>query len=369
MYRESTENISRGVFVEMVQLLFTARWPLVVIGVSLALAGATIAYEARDPTILVLGLFGLVISLGRLLLVEMFERSRRANSLTFERAKAWERRFGVGASLAAASIGAFAVRAFLLPSLTAHMLATGLVFGFCAGVATRNSVRPLIAKASICVAVVPTALASLWCADLNHYTQSFLFIVFFAGSLETVGHLYRTTLEQLTLKAEATGLARVDVLTELPNRLRLREHAESCLEDYGRNGKRFAVILIDLDYFKNANDQYGHAVGDEILRTVASRLVHALRVGDLACRLGGDEFIVIQKIIADETEVEMLSRRLVKALAAPYSINGEGIALGASVGVAIIPQDGKTCDELLERADRALYAAKRRHRERVREDA
>jgi diguanylate cyclase (GGDEF)-like protein len=118
------------------------------------------------------------------------------------------------------------------------------------------------------------------------------------------------------------------------------------------------VHFIDLDGFKSANDRFGHAVGDAILQEFARRLRVAVRAGDTAGRLGGDEFVVLQRSVTTMSEPEALGLRLVEVLSRPYDLDGERIALSASVGIAVFPDDGVDTKSLLHHADRALYEAK-----------
>ena len=119
-----------------------------------------------------------------------------------------------------------------------------------------------------------------------------------------------------------------------------------------------AVLCLDLDRFKPVNDTLGHPVGDALLRAVAARLLACVREGDTAARLGGDEFAVLQAGAGQPEAAGALARRLVEALSAPYEVLGHQVVVGASVGVALAPGDGRDPDELLKRADMALYRAK-----------
>ncbi len=158
--------------------------------------------------------------------------------------------------------------------------------------------------------------------------------------------------------AEALFLADHDNLTGIANRRRLGEAASAALAFSRRNQSQVAVLLLDLDHFKDVNDTYGHATGDELLRKFARRISSAIREEDTAARLGGDEFVVLQVGIAQPMGAKALAERLLVALGEPYEISGIQILCGSSIGVAITPGDATEWDKLLSCADAALYKAK-----------
>lgn len=352
-------KVANTIYIEFVRLLYTARWPIVVVGIAILMVGSAVGYQTGDPISPAIGVAGMLVTIGRLLLCVAFDRTFERRPLDLASAELWERRLAVGVISTGICVGGFAVRCFLLPDLTAHMVAGGLVFGYCAGTTTRFSIRPWIVKASLAVSVIPAVSAALWNCDLMHAAQALLFLIFYFGAFELIVYIHDTTKEQLTLRAEAAQQARCDVLTRLPNRLHLSEHFNEAAARLERHGEGFAVLCIDLDFFKEANDRFGHAAGDEILRIVAMRLTGLLRPTDLAARTGGDEFIVIQADVSSDEEIAALRSRIVGAVSAPYIIDGNVIVLGACVGAALAPRDGTTLDGLLGKADAGLYAAKR----------
>lgn len=157
-------------------------------------------------------------------------------------------------------------------------------------------------------------------------------------------------------------LAHHDWLTNLPNRLMFQsrlKHAMTRLAD----DKRLAILLIDLDRFKDVNDSYGHPVGDEILQLTALRMDQKLSDKDTLARLGGDEFMVLIEDLETLEKAGRLAQELVESISEPYYLtNGTEIFLGASVGISIYPDQGKTVDELFQNADAALYQAKKEGR-------
>lgn len=153
-------------------------------------------------------------------------------------------------------------------------------------------------------------------------------------------------------------LAHHDQLTGLPNRLLLTVHLPQALRRAKREGKRVAVLFVDLDRFKNINDSLGHNLGDRILHTAAGRLRQALRESDTIVRQGGDEFIVVLQDLENASLAGQVGEKLLEAVARPYREGDHKLFLTASIGVAIFPEDGKDMDTLLRNADTAMYAAK-----------
>ena len=165
-----------------------------------------------------------------------------------------------------------------------------------------------------------------------------------------------------TLKAhehQLEQLAHFDVLTQLPNRLLLNDRLNQAMSQTQRRGLKLAVVFVDLDGFKEINDVYGHAVGDMLLVTLASRMRQALRESDTLARLGGDEFVAILLEFANGDESFPILERLRAAAALPITVGNREIQVSASVGVTFFPQnDFVVADQLLRQADQAMYQAK-----------
>lgn len=156
-------------------------------------------------------------------------------------------------------------------------------------------------------------------------------------------------------------LARHDTLTEIPNRFHFRERLEHQFKTYDTN-KGFALLWLDLDHFKEVNDQLGHLVGDGLLKSVADRLRSCLRAGDIVGRLGGDEFAILQ-CGADKPELaEALAKRVLECIRQPHEVAGHALFTDVSIGIALAPLHGQEPEQLLASADLALYQAKSRGR-------
>jgi diguanylate cyclase (GGDEF)-like protein/PAS domain S-box-containing protein len=153
-------------------------------------------------------------------------------------------------------------------------------------------------------------------------------------------------------------LACHDFLTDLPNRVLLRDRITQAIALALRNDKQLAVLFIDLDDLKPVNDQLGHAVGDELIRSVALRLRAAVRDSDTVSRNGGDEFVVLLSEIAHAEHAALSADKIIAAVAAPHEVFGRKLRVTASVGVAVYPIDGADADALLKSADAAMYQVK-----------
>ena len=155
-----------------------------------------------------------------------------------------------------------------------------------------------------------------------------------------------------------THLALHDMLTGLPNRTLLAERMRLAIEESTTTGKGAALLLLDLDRFKVINDTRGHQTGDILLRQVAERISTAIGASGFAARIGGDEFAVILERLEGGADVSAMCTDLLAKIGEPYSIGGVEQLIGASIGVASIPEDGTSADELLRLADLAMYEAK-----------
>ncbi|MGA2806897.1 MAG: GGDEF domain-containing protein [Terracidiphilus sp.] len=163
-------------------------------------------------------------------------------------------------------------------------------------------------------------------------------------------------------EARIHHMALHDALTGLPNRALLKDRLAHSIALAGRNQKRVAVLMLDLDRFKNVNDSLGHFVGDRLLEAVSKRLGCCLRESDIVARLGGDEFVVGLPMVVSDEEVESVARKIMSSLAVPFHLEGHRVRIGVSIGISQHPADGEDPDVLLQKADVAMYEAKKRGR-------
>lgn len=171
--------------------------------------------------------------------------------------------------------------------------------------------------------------------------------------------------EKLLAVQTANHRANYDVLTGLSNRYHFSQLLEQTIRDHKRDKQKFALFYLDMDYFKEVNDEWGHHVGDELLFLFAQRMKQNVRSDDLIARLAGDEFIIVLKHIESGHETEILAEKLKLELGEPYLINGQYLSITHSLGVAMCPEDGLTIDMLLQNANRAMYQAKREGKNRI----
>jgi diguanylate cyclase (GGDEF)-like protein/PAS domain S-box-containing protein len=188
----------------------------------------------------------------------------------------------------------------------------------------------------------------------------------FDGAGAYIGALALVT--DITDRRESTELiwhqANFDELTGLPNRHMFMDRLRQEIKKADRGAAFLALVFLDLDHFKEVNDQLGHAMGDALLVEAARRIAACVRASDTLARLGGDEFTVIVSGIDHAGSVERIAQALVAALARPFELGGEKVFISASVGIALYPPDADNVDELLARADQAMYASKKAGRNR-----
>lgn len=164
--------------------------------------------------------------------------------------------------------------------------------------------------------------------------------------------------EQRESADKISHLARFDTLTRLPNRLQLTDAARKAMQTADQWNSRCGFMMIDLDRFKAVNDTLGHPVGDRLLARVSDRLRSIMTENELCGRLGGDEFAIVVKDASDSQYMELLAKKIIETLARPYEVDQHTLYIGASVGTAIGPRDGRTVEMLMRSADLALYRSK-----------
>jgi diguanylate cyclase (GGDEF)-like protein len=169
---------------------------------------------------------------------------------------------------------------------------------------------------------------------------------------------HRDVTEQQRTEARMAYIAKHDALTDLPNRVMLREEMVRALSVTATGGADLAVLVLDLDRFKEINDTLGHPVGDSLLQAVAARLRACIRKSALIARLGGDEFAVIERVSDPVIEATAIAESIRQALSEPFDLGDHHVTTGATIGIAVAPYDGLNSDQILKGADLALYSAK-----------
>ncbi len=188
-------------------------------------------------------------------------------------------------------------------------------------------------------------------------------VMLLLGGLATLITIFIATYVSKRVAKQALSLeyqALHDELTDLPNRTLFQDRLEQAIRNAQRAGNSFAIILMDLDRFKEVNDTLGHNVGDLLLKEVGRRLIETVRACDTVARLGGDEYVFILESLPEQYIVGV-AEKILKALEPPFLLDGEVVDLSASLGIARFPEDGNDAVTLTRRADLAMYSAKHEH--------
>jgi diguanylate cyclase (GGDEF)-like protein/PAS domain S-box-containing protein len=159
---------------------------------------------------------------------------------------------------------------------------------------------------------------------------------------------------------QMSHLAAHDSLTDLPNRMLLKDRLNQAIESARRHRHQLGVVFLDLDRFKPVNDAHGHGIGDQLLQSIARRLVASVRRSDTVSRYGGDEFVVLLSQLEQADDAAASSRKILKALATPFEVAGRDLHLTVSIGVSVYPDDGQDAETLIQNADTAMFCAKAR---------
>ncbi|MDX1635170.1 MAG: diguanylate cyclase [Marinobacter sp.] len=165
--------------------------------------------------------------------------------------------------------------------------------------------------------------------------------------------------ERIEMQARMERLAQYDQLTGLPNRALFSDRLQTALARARRQQSRLALLFLDLNDFKTINDTYGHAVGDQLLQAVATRLSGSIRDMDTAGRMGGDEFVVLLETVEQADDARQVAEKLKAVLHEPYHLAGLSLRRSPSIGWAVYPEDGDDSDSLIRHADHAMYRVKR----------
>ena len=184
------------------------------------------------------------------------------------------------------------------------------------------------------------------------------------GITHHVGVFYDVT----NRRAEADRIQRMahyDLITSLPNRALLEDRAHQTIAKAVRDGTRLAVMFLDLDRFKRVNDTHCHSIGDRLLNEAAVRLQACLRASDTVARIGGDEFVVLLPEVEAVANAMTVAQKMRESLNQPFEFDGKYLHISCSIGIALFPGDGINEKQLIEKADAAMYRAKKSGRNRV----
>lgn len=333
-------------------LLPTATIGAVFFGIGLYAYSETGAAVAIGITI-----FGGLASALKLLLVLFHRRAMAVRSPSLTTIKRFEAGHTVATWCMAAPVGALSALLFSVPALHLQVVGTALLFGYCAGVATRISVRPVIAMGAVTLAACPAIASALLFIQDARLLIGVVFALFFLIALETIWHIHGNASRLITMRLQMARQARLDPLTSLGNRLGLREEFEA-LPRHGDD--LIAVHTFDLDGFKAVNDQFGHAVGDRLLKALSERLHRLVAQNGAVARVGGDEFVVLQTGLDSQSDPGILAGTIHHQLTQPCEVGiDQPIRVGLSLGFSIAPVSTASLDALLGEADAICYEVKR----------
>ncbi len=241
----------------------------------------------------------------------------------------------------------------------AQLVITCLCAGMLAGGAFAFATIPVAAIAFTTPIFLGTAVCLGRNGDFVYMLVAILVIVYGAVLLRAVFVNAFEFTRRIIAQLHAEKSVRQDPLTHLPNRFAFNETLADALKRLAHSGEEFAVLLLDLDRFKDINDRFGHPAGDEFLVQVAARLQRCTRAAEHVARIGGDEFALIMANLARAEDAFEIAERFVAAFADPFLIDGCEVAGATSVGIVLAPRDGNTSHDLLKHVDIALYRAKK----------
>ena len=221
---------------------------------------------------------------------------------------------------------------------------------------------PEASPQSVVEVLVPVEQATAFAAVQARVTQSLVLALGVVGFALVALLAVRSARAHRRLARRYEALAKVDALTDLPNRLALEERMREKIAEARRLDRGLGVMFVDLDNFKNVNDSLGHRAGDHVLRTVAKRLSEALRHSDLVARYSGDEFVVLVGDAENARHLATIAAKLIEAVAPVMSVHDTDIFVTLSIGIAMFPFDGEDVPALLKHADSAMYRAKEKGR-------
>ncbi len=210
-----------------------------------------------------------------------------------------------------------------------------------------------------------------WQGEINgrrktgEYFPAWLSVSAVRDTEQTLTHyiaVFSDITERKAIAAKIEYLAHHDPLTHLPNRTLLRDRFDQAIAHATRNQSSGALLFLDLDHFKLINDTLGHDVGDSLLKSIATRLAQCLREIDTICRQGGDEFIILLTDLRDNEAITQITQKILQQLHEPFIIDGQRITTSFSIGISSYPADGQQFIELLNKADTAMYVAKKQGR-------
>lgn len=341
---------------ELIEMLYTSLPQVAAISLTSVIGGVALAWMHRDFAYAVASGFIFVTASARLFSLHLY--SSRGPHASDAQVMVWERIYGIGSAAFGLSLGMLSFRALALDDAPGAWLAFGLSMSFCVGMVSRAAIRPWIVLLTAALLLGPTVVGGFMRPEPSYKIGATMLFLFWLTLREASRHLSTAFVERLEAKHALAQQASQDFLTGLPN----RSAFVSALQNVSGH---VAIIAIDLDGFKPVNDRHGHHSGDELLRQVALRLAECIGDDGMACRFGGDEFMLLRKVLPSDSGRDAalaLARQAVVALSMPYLIGDIPVRIGASAGIlatGAMDHPEATTADLLQQVDGALYAAKR----------
>lgn len=330
------------------------------IGAVTTVAAASVAAWLSDQSGLWVAAFVLaIIAAIRVVAALGLSTESEGNSTTM-----LELAYEIGAFSFALTLGITAAYTILVgTSSQVQVLMVANALGYGIGVSARNAGRPTIAIGQLTFSCLPIALASFYTFSIGYVTLGVTIMLLIPAQSGITRRIFSemrdsvaSAIDNANLAVEMRDLARTDVVTGLANRAGLNHAMSEKLAETDKD-TRIALIWIDLDRFKEVNDLLGHPVGDKVLKGVAARLQEVSPEGSTIARFGGDEFIVFCPV--DNTKhAELIASEIHCEIMCPMRVDGELLEIRASLGVALLPDNAVDADQLMQRADLALYHAK-----------
>jgi diguanylate cyclase (GGDEF)-like protein len=346
-----------GIRRELVELLYTSLPQVMAISVTSVCGAVALAILDGDAGYAIIACLIFVTAAVRL--SSLYRYKTHAPDLSDRDVIIWERIYGICAAAFSIALGLLSFRALRLGDAPGAWIAFGLSMSFCVGMVSRAAVRPWIVLLAAALLLAPTVIAGLLRPEFPYKLGAVMLVLFWITLREASHHLSTAFIDRLEAKHALARQARQDFLTGLPNRAAF---LSALLNARGH----VAIIAIDLDDFKPVNDRFGHHMGDNLLQQVARRLTECIGSDGLAARFGGDEFMLVRRVEAGQAGHDAalaLTKEAVMALSMPFLVADLPVRIGASAGILVtentLPPSAQAASRLLERVDRALYAAKR----------
>jgi diguanylate cyclase (GGDEF)-like protein len=342
----------------LIEKLYTQPRVMVIGALCGVLAAWGAAGQASDPRLMASAVILTVIALLRVLMTYLLPGMK-----AFDR-RALERLFEVGAFSYAAMCGVIAAQTVIFDlSASVQTLAVGYAIGYGVAMASRNAGRPVIAIGQLCLTTGPVIVVCAMSSEPAYRILALIMaslVLAMTSISASIFQIMRTSIDAAEanrrLADQMREQARTDVVTGLLNRAGLNHALVEQLMNLPK-GRSLALFWLDLDRFKEVNDTLGHAIGDGVLAEVAKRLIDTVPEGATVARFGGDEFVAAC-VVEDRAQCEQLASAMICDLSRPFRISGNRIGTGASMGVALLPDDGPDIETVMQSADLALYHAK-----------